>query len=151
MKPLLTYSTLLLIRRQSFLTSWIPKPIPGDIVSNDAAHAHVRINQKLINDGTIKIGELFTNASAELDKNRATTLNVFLSSKARNVDVPFWPQQMPALAGYVLNATQGLVFGTLAAALFNGLGAQKASIDAMQAFVADGGEIYQARAVGRSE
>lgn len=141
----------MLIRQQNFMTSWSPLPPTVKLNGDGNSHSSVEINQRFLNDGTIKVGQLFTSNSTELDRDKAAVLTIFMKGRAHNIDFPFWAQQIPTLSGVFFTTPQGIALGILSSVLFTEVGAQKLQIDGMQAFVADGGAVYQLGQVDQKE
>jgi hypothetical protein len=138
------------LSKQAFVQKWFPTQLPVRRVVKDAEHVHIEVDQKLVNDGVITVGALFTANKFEMAAGDAAMLKVYLKGQERKVDFPLWSQQITALAGFATEAAGGFVLSVLFSYFFDQMGAIKASISAVEVFVADGGEVYQIGSLNES-
>jgi hypothetical protein len=133
----------LIIRQQSFFLNWFPRP--GSVVLTRFLQEkyRVEINQKYVNDGSIRTGVPFTSNRVEMDSGRLSLLRYIVEKRSNDSDLPFYITDDVKLAAYILTAGETLVITPIFNFLFALEKVRHAKISLLENFLAEGGELIQ--------
>lgn len=140
----------LIIRQQSFFLQWFPRPGAIVIAPFGNEKYRVEINQKYLNDGTIKVGLPFTTNVIELDRDRLSLMRYLVGKREHDSDLPFWITSETKLLPFVLTSVETGIITPLFQVLFAAEKARHQKISELEVFLALGGKLIQEGQVDRS-
>jgi len=133
----------LFIRQQSFFVSWFPRP--GAVIEKIflTEKYQVVIDQKHVNSGEIRFGVPFMQQDVQLDRDRLSLLRLVVRKRSQDSDLPYWSTGSIKLGAYILTAGESQVVTSIFKFLFEIEKIEHARISAVEAFLAEGGELLQ--------